>query len=239
MYKNDNILYNLEEKLHYVIESLNLTNREIATKLEISSGLVSQIQNHYNGKLRKYHLYSMCHAYHIPMEIFENENIRTKEMIDNLLINRDNIFYKDYELLNKLKGRWYLYSYPSNPKSKEVWITETMIYEDFSVEDMHKNRGKLFIGQNQSIIIKQSNNSKNLTSITFDNNQVTYNSFAFSRVSKSNKLNKELFNFGFFSRKKMSEDDAREILGEKERIQKHMDSSMLERISFVDIGEVG
>jgi hypothetical protein len=114
-----------------------------------------------------------------------------------------------------------------------------MIYEDFSVEDMHKNRGKLFIGQNQSIIIKQSNNSKNLTSITFDNNQVTYNSFAFSRVSKSNKLNKELFNFGFFSRKKMSEDDAREILGEKERIQKHMDSSMLERISFVDIGEVG
>ena len=90
------ILYNLEEKLHYVIESLNLKNRDIATKLEISSGLVSQIQNHYNGKLRKYHLHAMCHAYHIPMEIFENKSIKTKEMVDNLLTNRDEIFYKDY-----------------------------------------------------------------------------------------------------------------------------------------------
>jgi len=229
------ILYNTEEKLKYVIKSLNLKTKEIADKLEISSGLVSQIQNHYNGKLRKIHLYALCHAYDIPMEIFENAKITTKRMIDNLLkqsISKNTIFKKDYNLLSKLIGKWYLYSYPSNPNSKNIWATETTIYEDFSVEDAHQNRGQLFIGENQSIILKESNNSKNITSITFDNNKVTYDYFAFSRVSKSNNLNKELFNFGFFSKTKIDEQEAKSILGHIEKVQLQMDYALLERISY-------
>lgn len=231
MLYNDDILYNLEEKLHFVIKSLNLKNGDIASRLEISSGLVSQIQNHYNGKLRKCHLYAICYAYNIPIEIFENHNINTKEIISSLLTQREKIFHKNYDLLEKLKGKWYLYSYPSNLNLSDVWITETTIYEDFSVEDMHQNRGRLYIGKNQSIILKESNNAKNLTSITFDNNRVTYDNFAFSRVSKSNSVDRELFNFGFFSRNKMNKDEAKEVLGETKKVQLHMDSEMLDRIS--------
>jgi len=228
------MLYNNEEKLNYVLKTLNLQTKDIAQKLEISAGLVSQIQNHYNGKLRKIHLYAICNAYNIPMEIFDNEKLNSKESIKILLGKKEknnSMFQNNYELLDKLIGRWYLYSYPSNLKLSDVWITETNIYENFLVEDMHKNQGKLYVGKHQSIIIKESNNSKNITSITFDNDRVTYQNFPFSRISKSNGLNKELLNFGFFSRKKMTKEEAQEVLGNPKEIQIQMNYEMLERIN--------
>jgi transcriptional regulator with XRE-family HTH domain len=233
MVYDDEKLYYQEEKLKYVIKTLHLTTKEVAKELEISQGMVSQILNYRNNRLRRIHLHAICHAYSIPIEIFENREVNSTELIDQMLKESQNgsMFRKDYELLDKLLGKWYLYSYPSNPNLSEVWATETYFYEDFSVEDMHQNRGKLLIGKNQSIIIKESHNSHNLTSITFDNEKVTYKNFAFSRVSKSNSLNQELFNFGFFSRKKMETEEAKEILGEIKKVQLHMDYEMLKRIS--------
>lgn len=227
-------LYHQEEKLHYVLKFLKISTKEIAQKLEISTGLVSQIQNYSNGKLRKYHLYAICYAFNIPIEIFNNKNINTEEMIHNLLEtvkNENSMFQKNYEVLKRITGEWYLYSYPSQRNFSEVWETETTINEDLSVEDKHRNRGKLYIGKHQSIILKESRNSKNITSITFDNNRVTYEKFPFSRVSKSNSLNKELFNFGFFSRDKVDLDEAKEVLGKIEKVQLQMDYEMLERIN--------
>ena len=96
---------------------------------------------------------------------------------------------------------------------------------------MHNNKGKLLIGKNQSIILKESRNSKNITSITFDNNRVAYGIFPFSRVSKSNSMNKELFNFGIFSREKLELDRAKEILGAVNGVQLQMKQDILERIN--------
>lgn len=234
MFDESKILHNNEEKLNYVIKKLNLKTKDIAQKLEISAGLISQIQNHYNGKLRKIHLYAICNAYKIPMEIFENKEVNREITIDGLLdqtTTPNAMFQNNYELLNKLLGTWYVYSYPSNPQLADVWITETKFYENFHVEDMHKNSGKLYIGKKQSIILKESNNSKNITSITFDNDRITYENFPFSRVSKSNALNKELFNFGFFSRRKMTKDEARKILGNINEVQVQMNYDFLERIN--------
>jgi len=220
-----------EEKLKYVFEVLNLQNKEISEELELGRTTVANIQSYHQNRLRRHHLYAICSAYNIPMEIFEDESINTKERVNEILMNRDDIFYKDYELLNKLKGDWYLYSYPSNSALARVWETETTIYEDFSVEDMHQNRGKLLIGKNQSIILKESHNSKNITSITFDNNKVTYGVFPFSRVSKSNSINKELFNFGIFSKERLELDRAEDILGDLNRVQLQMQQDMLEKIN--------
>jgi len=227
------LLYNNEEKLNYVFKKLKLQTQEIAKKLEISPALISQIQNHYNDKLKKIHLYAICSAYNIPMEIFENENINEEETIDILLeeSQHHSMFHHDQELLEKLTGTWYLYSYPSNPKLSEVWSTETTIYKDSRVEDLHQNRGKLYIGEKQSVILKESHNSRNITSITFDNTRVTYGTFPFSRVSKSNSLNKELFNFGFFSKQKLSNEEAKEVLGSVHEVQLQMNYELLERIS--------
>ena len=227
-------LYYPEEKLKYVIKSLSLTTKEISKKLEISQGMVSQIINYRNNKLRNIHIYAICNAYNIPIEIFENREINSTKIVDQILKESKNgsIFKKDYELLDKLLGKWYMYSYPSSSNLTDVWETETYFYEDFTVEDMHQNRGNLFIGKNQSIILKESHNSHNITSITFDNDKVTYGSFAFSRVSKSNILNQELFNFGLFSRNEIEKEKAKKILGDTNKVQIKMDYEMLKRISL-------
>lgn len=227
-------LLHQEEKLQYVLKKLGLSTQDIASKLQISSALISQIQNHYNGKLRKIHLYAITHAYNIPMEIFEYDTITTTEQIDTILYQHTklhSLFISNAKLMEKLIGTWYLYSYPSNPQETEVWETETTIYPSYMVEDFHQNRGRLYIGKNQSLILKESNNSKNFTSISFDNNRVTYEIFPFSRVSKSNNFNRELFNFGFFSKEKVSMEEAKFILGDIDKVQLQMDYAMINRIS--------
>ena len=136
-------------------------------------------------------------------------------------------FIKKYEfLINKN-----FYSYPSNHKLAEVWETETTFYDDYIVEDEHANRGMLHIGTNQSVILKESGGSRNITSITFDNARVFYNIFLFSRVSKSNSLNKKLFNFGISSRKKIDKELIKEILGDVNGVQLQMQYDILERIT--------
>ena len=231
----DNMLYNNEEKLEYIIKVLKLKSSEISQKLGISPSMLSQIQNHSVGKLKPYHLYAMSQAYCIPMEIFENEDINSHELVNTFLIYKDedaHLFYTNQELLKKLIGKWYLYSYPSNPNYTKVYATEHTIYVDGRVVDEHNNRGKIHFGKHQSLIVKESNNCKNLTSITFDNNRVTYEYFIFSRVSKSVNLNRELFNFGFFSREKLSEEEATMILGNRNNVQMQMDYEMLERLNL-------
>jgi len=229
----DKILYNREEKLTYIIKTLNLKTNHIAEKLEISAGLVSQIQNHYNNKLRKVHLYALSNAYNIPMEIFEDDTINTEAMVDNLLQQASikSIFTNDLNILKKLVGKWYLYSYPSNLNLSEVWSTETHIYDNFQVMDIHKNKGSLYIGKNQSLIIKESHNSKNLTTTIFDNARITYGNFPFSRIAKSNSLNREILSFGFFSKRKIEKKEAQEILGDIKKVQLQMDYAVIEKIT--------
>ena len=232
MISKDETLYNNEEKLSYVFKRLNLSTKEIAIKLEVSSGLVSQIQNPFNGKLRKIHLYAISNAYNIPMDIFEDESVTEKETIDYMLKQASfKIFKKDYKILEKLIGKWYLYSYPSNPNLSEVWSTETHIYDDFTVLDAHRNRGEIYIGQKQSFIIKESNNSKNITTTVFDNERITYKNFPFSRIAKSNSFNREILSFGFFSKREIPKMEAKEILGEIEKTQLQMDYSIIDRVS--------
>ena len=234
-------LFYKEEKLACVVKLLNLQTKEIAQKLEISSSLVSQLLNYKHNKLRRIHLYALQCAYNIPLEIFDNEEIKTKADISKLLQQSKHtkscsIFAKNHDIIESLKGIWYLYSYSSNSNLTDVWATKTEFYDDFRVVDEFNNKGKIKIGKNQSIILKESFNSKNLTSIVFNNHQVVYNIFPFSRISKSNHLNQELFNFGFFSKNKLDEDQAKYILGERKELQVQINHTFVERISeFIEV----
>jgi len=224
-------------KLAYIQKKLNLATKDMAKKLEVSSAFISKLKNPFETttRLRNLHIYAICFAYNIPMEIFENSDIDTSDKIDALLnqqYKEDTIFHHNKEILNKLVGTWYLYSYPSNPRFTDIWETETTFYDDYRVVDEHDNQGTLNIGQNQTIVLKESAGSKNITSITFDNSRVFYSSFLFSRVSKSNSMNKELFNFGVCSRKKLDKALVKEILGDVNRVQLQMNYDVLERISW-------
>ena len=236
--------YNLsknEGKLAYVIEKRELVTKDIAKKLGVTSALIARIKNHVDQettKLRNMHLYAICFAYNIPIEIFENKNVNTEEKI-NLYLNKEKEekrdskpFSPNQEILSKLEGEWYMYSYTSNPMLGEMWETKTTFYSDYIVEDEHNNRGTLHIGKNQSVILKESNGSKNITTITFDNSRIFYGAFLFSRISKSNSINKELFNFGLCSRKRLDREFVKEILGEKNEVQLQIKYDILERIGF-------
>ena len=234
--------YNLDKnegKLAYVIEKLELVTKDIAKKLGVTSALIARIKNHVDQettKLRNMHLYAICFAYNIPIEIFEDKSINTEEKI-NLYLNREKKksakpFSPNQEILSKLEGIWYMYSYTSNPMLGEIWETKTTFYDNYVVEDEHKNRGVLHIGKNQSVILKESNGSKNITTITFDNSRVFYGAFLFSRISKSNSINKEMFNFGLCSRNRLDLELVKEVLGEKNGVQLQISYNILERIGF-------
>jgi len=224
-------------KLAYIKKKLNLSTKDMAKKLEVSSAFISKLKNPYETatRLRTIHIYGICLAYNIPLEIFENRDIDSADKIDEILNKQhkeDTIFHHNREILDKLVGIWYMYSYPSNPRLADIWETKTTFYDDYRVEDEHQNSGTLNIGQNQTIILKESNGSKNITSITFDNARIFYNVFIFSRVSKSNSMNKELFNFGICSREKLKKELVKEILGDVKRVQLQMNYDVLERVSL-------
>jgi transcriptional regulator with XRE-family HTH domain len=230
----DDKLYNNSEKLKYVVDLLGLKTKDIAKKLGVQDSFISKLYHDASGKLKPLHLYAFSSAYNIPLIIFNNPTMNSKEKIRTILkdkLETKSIFIEDSKILEELLGEWYLYSYPSNQNQVEVWETKTTFYADGSVVDEHDNRGMLYIGRNQSIILKESACSKNITSITFDNHQVSYKIFPFSRVSKSNGINKELFNFGVFSKYKIDLDEIKEIMGEKSTVQLKMKYDFLERIA--------
>jgi len=231
-------IYDNKLKLAYIQSKMNLATKDIAKKLEVSSAFISKLKNPFetNTRFRNVHIYGFCFAYNIPIEIFENSDIDTTDKIDEFLNHRlkqNTIFQHNLEILDKLVGKWYMYSYPSNSRLADIWETETTIYDNYCVVDEHKNEGTLNIGKTQTVILKESAGSKNITSITFDNARIFYNVFLFSRVSKSNSINKELFNFGICSRKKLDKSVVKEILGDINNVQLQVNYDILERISLV------
>ena len=225
-------------KLDFVLNELKLDINHVASVLGVKSGTVSGWRKAYNNKeLKPMYLYALESAFKIPYKIFEDETIDTEDKIKLFLQKEEekSVFKKDPKLLDELVGDWYAYLYPHSITNK-IYEIKTTINPDGSVIDENSNWGDIFLGTNQSMIIKESNNSKNLVSITFDNIQVRYGLFYFSLVSKINNVNRPILVFGFFSRTKIKREMAEKILGEKEKLQLKIDYDFLDRIGeYVDV----
>jgi len=145
------------------------------------------------------------------------------------------LFSQDNRVLQKLlkdDGLWYFYSYPSNPNIKEkVWIIQTQFFENFTLIDAYRNRGQLFIGTRQSIAIKEGNNSKNITAIVFDNSKISYGVLPFARISKSNGIEEQMLNFGFFAQREFNQEEAIEILGNIKKMQLKIDYEFVKEVN--------
>ena len=161
--------------------------------------------------------------YQIPIEIFDHSVRFDEKLIASIIEEyrdklrereeRTSIFSPNPKLLKKLAGDWYSYFYPS-ANFIELQSIKTTINLDYSVVDEYGNSGMVNFGADQSIIIKESKNSKNLTSIIFNNRTITYSIFHFSMISRTNSSNRAINYFGFFSRKKFDTETAKKILGE-------------------------
>jgi len=227
--------YNNEEKLNFLIKYLKLNIKDIANLFGVQPNYISKLREHTYDALKPMHLYAFAGAYGIPYKIFEDRTIKTSAQIVKIIEeqNREKkeiLFKKDEQLLKNIQGEWYAYFYPSNQFS-DIYRIQTTINPDGTVIDKNKNWGKLLIGTNQSLIVKEAFNSKNLVTIIFDNHQVAYDMFHFSLVSKRNHVNREMFNYGFFSRHEIELDRVKTILGNKEHVQLKMQCEFVERIA--------
>jgi len=230
------LLETKEETLKFLIKSyLKLSQKKLAEEFEVTEAEMSKIINNQEKKLKNIHLLGFCYLYDLPYEVFDNKKFNTEKKVMFFLENyktskEEEIFEKDIALIEDLVGTWYAYVYPSNTLA-DIYCIETTILEDLRVKDQHRNFGKLLMGERQSIIVKKAQNSRNFVNIVFDNDQVVYGMFPFSMLSKTNQVNREMCNFGFFSRKKLDLNVAQKILGESiKSVQMKIDVDFKERI---------
>jgi hypothetical protein len=151
----------------------------------------------------------------------------------SLLKYIEKAFPKNEKLFEKLKGVWYAYLYPSNLSSAEhgIWEVKTTINDDYSVVDYWGNKGYLKLGKQESMIVKHSYDNDDLTIIRFVNRQVPSSHFRFVIISNQNNTFNEMVNFGFFSRKQYSPDEAKEILGDIDTKQLKLDLDFNDRLN--------
>jgi hypothetical protein len=243
----------LTQKLNYIVEEYIEGGKEELSIKTFGYERQNTVTNLCSKKpksstLKKIHMESIERHHRIPMSIWENSLAFDKEKINQLIEEHrafssngtlsfeeeDSIFTKNQKLFNQLKGIWYAYIYPSNPKSAEetegVWIVETTIHDDYSVVDYWGNAGYLKIGKNQSLIIKEPYENNDLTVIRFSNRHVSFENFRFTIVSNQNGTIDEMVNFGFYSRNKYSPQEAKEILGDMENVQLKLDSNFEKRL---------
>ena len=253
-YKSKSELQNevLTQKLKHIIKTyIKGGNKELAIKTfgyERENTVTNICSSTNKAALKKIHMESIERHHNIPMSIWEhgfkyNEKeidaqinaYRAEKKLARLSFEEeDNIFLKNQKFFKLLKGVWYAYIYPSNPKSAEetegIWIVETTINDDYSVVDHWGNAGYLKIGKNQSLIIKEPYENNDLTVIRFSNRHVSFEHFRFTIVSNQNGTINEMVNFGFYSRKKYSAQEAKEILGEMNNVQLKLDLGFEKRL---------
>ena len=238
------LLETKEETLKFLIKDyFKLSQKKLAEEFEVTEAEMSKIINNHEKKLKNIHLLGFCHLQDIPYEIFNIKKFNTEEKVMSFLDNykrskEEEIFENSNEaLVEDLVGTWYAYVHPSSPIA-DIYCIETIISADLRVKDQHRNFGKIFMGERQSIMVKKAQNSRNFVNIVFDNDQVVYGLFSFSMLSKSNQINREMCNFGFFSRKKLDLKVAQKILGESiDKVQLKIDVDFKERV--VAYGRVG
>ena len=228
-----------EEKLDFIIRYLKLDVKDIALEFGLSTGYISKLRNSIHAQLKPVHLYAFESCFNIPYKIFQDSSINTTNKIIDILNlhlplhysnKRDiRVFQQDSRILNKLVGDWYQYLYKSN-KNREIYEIKITINSDYTIYDENKNLGELFISQNQSMVIKKSTNSKNLVSITFNNIQIAYKIFPFTLVSKQNNTQFEMASFGFFSKKRLTHQRVKDILGNIDGVQLKINYEFIKRV---------
>ena len=235
-YERQNTVSNMcsNNSKNSVIRKLHMESIETHYQIPVS------IWNH-DIPMNKDVIRELIYEYRLELseiEIEEKEYLKYQKLVKEGSLNfsdRDTIFQKNKKLFEKLKGVWYAYLYASNPKSAEktegIWIVKTTIHNDYSVVDYWENSGYLKIGKHESLIIKESYDNDDLTVIRFPNRQVPSQNFRFVIISNQNNTTHEMVNFGFYSRKKYTPQEAKRILGDKNRSQLKLDLEFNARIN--------
>ena len=131
----------------------------------------------------------------------------------------------DDSRLKALVGTWYVYSYGSIKKEDKTKIWEIRYQIDSKknikcyIGDELRYTGRLTLQLNhKSYIVLTSNNSYNITFITFHNKDMYKKIFKISMIFSQLSIDKDMTTFGLFSKVKLDLDKVRKTLGDDEQI---------------------
>ena len=155
--ENEENFFYKEEKLNFLIHYLKLDVKEIASLWGVKPAYISKLREQSHNSLKTMHLYAFTGAFNIPFEVFDKK-IKTSEQVVEILEahkkeKKEEFFEKNQQVLQNIQGDWYAYFYPSN-RFAEIYRIKTTINLDGTVIDANGNKGKLFTGTTQSLIVK-------------------------------------------------------------------------------------
>jgi hypothetical protein len=156
------------------------------------------------------------------------------QKILNRSIGYDNFFGKNRTLcqsynpiLKNLVGKWYVYMYGT----EKLWVEEISISKDgvvdFNTKNGIKGRGEIIQKSNQSIILIEDRDTKQLISAIFDHhNYKTNYAFIAKVIGKQFNSNFDIFTTAILSHYPIKIDRVKSILGRED------EARVLENISI-------
>lgn len=145
----------------------------------------------------------------------------------------------DYTVLNRLKGEFFHYSYGSKEGKEDgklhFWNNRKIeISKENKVKYLQDDKviavGEISIEENQSYIHMLEINRKNSISMRFDNIDTDYEIFRVIKIGKQYIREKDMVSIGVFSRKKLDDKTAQELIGDEEKSIFNISSSVKENI---------
>jgi len=224
-----------EEKLDIILEYKNIRNSTISQKLNISPALVSQWRNRRSSKLNTLHLNALENAFNIPLDIFKNRDIDTKEKVLNKLEESSDTLF-DNCILKKLfpielMNSWYCYSFNNNG-NLNVYLVEISRYEVKvynSQKELTYSGYPIAINDYQTQLVVTKENEPYSIIVTINNNSINSNIFYASSSFKSSS-NKDALMFCIFSKEKIEKSVVIEILGDKSKNLLTLKSDIIQNI---------
>jgi len=224
-----------KEKLNFILETIPHSQKQIAEILGINETNISQWKN--KEALKRYQYLALESAFSIPIEIFENKNIDSKEKILSLLqkfkqpesIPSDTIDKKTLKLLN---GKWYLYGYFS--VFEKIYEDILLIKNKEIIHFNHKGdmdyKGKVLESNAfyTSLLLQKKSD---VTYIVLNNRSMDKELFYGIVITKSSFFHQDFMQLILLSKNKIELNSSKKILGNKEITQLHIKREFIEKIA--------
>lgn len=239
---------NLDKRNFYtVLHELN--------EADVTISFIYQQQIEKNGFSDDF-FYAQSHRYVVSKEhVGENKSftiVQNKQRINGYIGNfkklyRQSFSYQDlltqsypytieHPLLEKLAGEWYCYFYGSFETKEEqpiLWESHLDIDYTFRVTETIENRdtiyGQLKIYERQSLISMFNQYTKNSSYITLNNHDIK-SITTVTLYAKQYQKDEDMMSVGIISRNKLTQDEAKKILGTHKKLILKVDPELQNRI---------
>ncbi len=224
-----------EEKLDFVLDYLKISASEVAEKFETSKSVVSQWRSTNYKKFKKMHQYALKDAFGIPLEVFEDSITKKEEIVSllNKTMYQDNSNI-DYEILEKLIGDRYCYSYNSSDLLKIDFLRflddlTVLCYEDDNLQFYGK---VIFLDKAQTIISLSSKEYPYNIFIIFDTEYIVNDIFYATLMFKSDYIKQDVVEFIIISKKKLPLNDIKKLLQNPQSKRLKANKEFIENIQY-------